>query len=100
MITFLQFGGFQRIGVTLFVEWNDESVATFLRGGVQQFVATTALRAGHSRVQLVDTAQLDSEVELLVIAFLKDGFWAFVHCRKRDKEILILQCYNNKDIIC
>ena len=59
--------------MTLFVEWNDESVATFLRDGVQQFVAAaTELRAGHSRVQLVDTAQLDSEVELLVIAFLKD----------------------------
>ena len=69
--------------MTLFVEWNDESVATFFRGGVQQLIAAATLCAGHSWVQLVDTAQLGSEVELMAIAFLKVGFWAQVHCRQK-----------------
>ena len=65
------------------MERNDESVATFLGGGVQHLIAAATLRSGHSWVQLVNTAQLGSKVELLAFAFLKDGFWAQVHCREK-----------------
>lgn len=50
------------------MQLNNEAVAAFFRGGVENLPATAALGARYSRVQLVTAAKVFPEVERLAVA--------------------------------